>query len=247
MTRWSPQKFPGKETAVKLASLGADTIILCRDALRAETAVAEIKQKSRSTKVRWECICSNFYPSLRCFWRFFFKQNNSALSIDLTSLESIRKCAATLVESTEKIDALINNAGVMAIPKREITTDGFEKQMGINHFGHYALTGLLFEHLKKSENSRIVNVASSAHTFGNIDRNDLMLEKSGAYQAWKAYGNSKLANILFTKELTKKLYLRSDSNIAVVCCHPGKATYLSPSRHIFSLCLSINGILTLTN
>lgn len=160
---------------------------------------------------------------------------NSALSIDLTSLESIRKCAANLVESTERIDALINNAGVMAIPTREITTDGFEKQLGVNHLGHYALTGLLFEHLKKSGNSRIVNVASSAHTFGDIDRNDLMLEKSGAYQAWKAYGNSKLANILFTKELTKKLYLRTDSDIAVVCCHPGKAIY---HYFILSVCLS---------
>lgn len=165
----------------------------------------------------------HYLPSSLRRLTFFRPTNDSALSIDLDNLESVRKCAAILVETTEKLDALVNNAGVMAIPKREITADGFEKQIGINHFGHYALTGLLFDHLKKSGNSRIINVASSAHSFGNIDRDDLMLEKSGAYQAWKAYGNSKLANILFTKELTKKLYLREDNNIAVLCCHPGEA------------------------
>lgn len=110
----------------------------------------------------------------------------------------------------------------MAIPKKELTVDGFEKQVGINHLGHFALTGQLLSLLKKSKSARIVNVASSAHSFSKIDRDDLMLLKNGAYQSWKAYGNSKLANILFTKELTRKLYTKFDTDIAVLCCHPGE-------------------------
>jgi NAD(P)-dependent dehydrogenase (short-subunit alcohol dehydrogenase family) len=150
------------------------------------------------------------------------------MSLDLNSLESIGKCSDELKSSTDKIDILVNNAGVMAIPNKETTLDGFEKQIGINHLGHFALTGQLFSHLKKSGNARVVNVASSAHQFSKIDRGDLMLDKKGAYQAWLAYGNSKLANILFTKELTKKLYLKSDANVAVLCCHPGSAILKHP-------------------
>lgn len=143
------------------------------------------------------------------------------MSLDLNSLESVRKCAEELISSTKEVNILVNNAGVMAIPNKEVTEDGFEKQIGINHFGHFALTGQLFDHMKKSKNARVVNVASSAHQFSAIDRDDLMLDKKGAYQAWKAYGNSKLSNILFTKELAKKLYLKSDNTLTVVCCHPG--------------------------
>jgi NAD(P)-dependent dehydrogenase (short-subunit alcohol dehydrogenase family) len=146
------------------------------------------------------------------------------VSLDLNSLESVRDCAAELIATTYEINILVNNAGVMAIPNKEMTQDGLEKQMGINHFGHFALTGQLFDHMKKSKNARVVNVASSAHTFGALDRNDLMLDKKGAYQAWKAYGNSKLSNILFTKELAKKLYLKFDNSLTVVCCHPGDTT-----------------------
>lgn len=144
------------------------------------------------------------------------------MSLDLNSLDSIRKCAEDLHSATDKIDILVNNAGVMAIPQKEFTADGFEKQVGINHLGHFALTGQVLDLLKKSSSARIVNVASSAHTFGNIDRSDLMLLKDGAYQSWRAYGNSKLANILFTKELGKKLYTKFDTNIASLCCHPGE-------------------------
>lgn len=151
------------------------------------------------------------------------------MSLDLNSLESIAKCSDELRSTTEKIDILVNNAGVMAIPNKETTADGFEKQIGINHLGHFALTGQLFSLLKKSGNARVINVASSAHQFSNIDRGDLMLDKKGAYQAWLAYGNSKLANILFTKELTKKLYLKSDTNVAVLCCHPGSAVLKPPA------------------
>lgn len=157
-----------------------------------------------------------------------------AMSLDLNSLESVRKCSEELISSTKEINILVNNAGVMAIPNKEVTEDGFEKQIGINHFGHFALTGQLFDHMKKSKNARVVNVASSAHLFSAIDKEDLMLDKKGAYQAWKAYGNSKLSNILFTKELAKKLYLKSDNTLTVVCCHPGDySDKFKPSR-IFS-------------
>jgi NAD(P)-dependent dehydrogenase (short-subunit alcohol dehydrogenase family) len=145
-----------------------------------------------------------------------------AFALDLSSLESVKRCTEELKGTVSKIDILVNNAGVMALPKMELTEDGFEKQIGINHFGHFALTGQLFDLLKKSGNARIVNVASSAHLFAQIDKSDLMLLKEGAYQSWRAYGNSKLANILFTKELTKRLYTQFDTNIAVLCCHPGR-------------------------
>ena len=144
------------------------------------------------------------------------------MALDLNSLESIKKCSEELKASCDKIDILVNNAGVMAIPKKELTVDGFEKQVGINHLGHFALTGQIFSLLKKSKSARIVNVASSAHQFSNIDKNDFMLLKDGAYQSWKAYGNSKLANILFTRELSRKLYTKFDTDIAVLCCHPGE-------------------------
>ena len=150
------------------------------------------------------------------------------MTLDLNSLDSVKRCAEELQRVTDKIDVLVNNAGVMAIPNKELTEDGFEKQVGINHLGHFALTGQILNLLKKSKNARIVNVASSAHLFSRIDRDDLMLLKDGAYQSWKAYGNSKLANILFTRELTKKLYTKFDTNIAVLCCHPGNYAVLIP-------------------
>lgn len=124
---------------------------------------------------------------------------------------------------------LVNNAGVMAIPQREETADGFEKHLGINHMGHYALTGLLMPLLRKgatagSASKRIVNVSSAAHLLGKLDTSDLMLQQPGAYGPWPAYGNSKLANILFTRELSRRMGLSSagsDGGITSVCCHPG--------------------------
>ncbi|MCP4007784.1 MAG: SDR family NAD(P)-dependent oxidoreductase, partial [bacterium] len=118
-----------------------------------------------------------------------------------------------------RLDVLINNAGIMAIPRHE-TVDGFEMQFGTNHLGHFALTGLLFEHLLGTPGSRVVNVSSSAHKFGRIDFDDLHRRKS--YKRWQVYGQSKLANLLFTHELQRRFDLRGHDCLAAAC-HPGWA------------------------
>merc|ERR1712013_904816 len=123
--------------------------------------------------------------------------------LDLSSLASVRECAEQLGNSLEKIDILINNAGIMACPEMR-TQEGFEMQIGTNHFGHFLLTNLVMPLLKKAApTARIVNVSSLAHTRGQIQWDDINFEKT-PYDAIKAYGQSKLANILFTKELARK-------------------------------------------
>jgi NAD(P)-dependent dehydrogenase (short-subunit alcohol dehydrogenase family) len=189
----------GKATATKLASLGANTILLCKTAARGEAAVAEIKQTTGSDKV-------------------------STIQVDLSDLSSIQRGVADLKQRVNSIDILVNNAGVMAIPQRTTTKDGFEMHMGINHLGHFALTGQLLDLLRNGDDmKRIVNVASHAHLFGDIDKNNLMLDKPGSYEPWPAYGNSKQANILFTKELARRLQTVSSASTPIValCCHPG--------------------------
>lgn len=122
---------------------------------------------------------------------------------------------------------LINNAGVMAIPNRLTTKDGFELQIGTNHFGHFLLTNLLLDTIKASAPARIINVSSLAHKFGKIHRDDLQLEK-GSYTRWVSYGQSKLANILFTRELAKRL---NGTNVTVNSLHPG-AVATELGRHL---------------
>lgn len=114
---------------------------------------------------------------------------------------------------------LINNAGIMALPDRELTAQNFEKQFGVNHMGHFLLTKLLLEKVKKSEQGKIINLASSAHTMGKFDFDDLNRQKE--YTAWGAYGQSKLANIYFTRHLDSLLKKESVSNVKVVSLHPG--------------------------
>lgn len=119
------------------------------------------------------------------------------------------------VQEEKRLDILINNAGVMAMPKA-LTKDGFEMQLGVNHLGHFLLTNLLLDLLKASAPSRIVVLSSLAHKFGQIDREDLNSEKS--YNKYKAYSQSKLANILFTQELARRL---KGSCVTVNAVHPG--------------------------
>ena len=202
----------GKEAAIKLASLGAKkVIILCRNPVAAAAAIAEIEERSKT------------------------KGHVSTIPLDLGDLKSIENCVKQLKSEVDNIDVLMNNAGVMAIPTRETTLDGFERQMGINHLGHYALTLLLLKSgLIKSSNSdgtaRIINVSSTAHQFGDLEkvRDDLFLARPKAYQPWVAYGNSKLANVLFTRELARRLRQTSSSinsknnnRIATFSLHPG--------------------------
>ncbi|WP_459549116.1 oxidoreductase [Nocardia sp. X0981] len=132
--------------------------------------------------------------------------------LDLADLASVREFAAGI----ESADVLINNAGVMAVPLRR-TADGFEMQIGTNHLGHFALTGLLLGRISE----RIVTVSSGFHSFGAIDLNDLNWERR-PYKRWPAYGQSKLANLLFTFELQRRLTAAGSAKLAVAA-HPGYA------------------------
>ncbi len=138
------------------------------------------------------------------------------MQLDLSDLASVKKFVNEYKSKFQSLDLLINNAGVM-IPPYSKTKDGFELQMGTNHFGHFALTLQLIDIIEKTPNSRIVNVASAAHKYGKINFDDLNWENR-KYKAWRAYGDSKIANLYFTKELAKRL---SDKNIIVTAAHPG--------------------------
>jgi len=138
---------------------------------------------------------------------------------DLADLASVREYANKALDSNTKIDVLINNAGVMACPEMR-TRDGFEYQLGVNHLGHFLLTNMLLPLLKESgQTARVVNVASAAHYFGTMNFDDLNYRLPGSYDRWRAYGQSKLANILFTRELARRL--PSNAGVVVNCLHPG--------------------------
>eukprot|EP00640_Fibrocapsa_japonica_P002167 CAMPEP_0113936988 /NCGR_PEP_ID=MMETSP1339-20121228/3709_1 /TAXON_ID=94617 /ORGANISM="Fibrocapsa japonica" /LENGTH=338 /DNA_ID=CAMNT_0000939583 /DNA_START=144 /DNA_END=1160 /DNA_ORIENTATION=- /assembly_acc=CAM_ASM_000762 len=185
----------GKETAIRLAGLGANVVITCRRPDTIEAAIEDIKKASKSNKV-------------------------SAMTLDLASMASIASFAKEVKSALPKIDILVNNAGVMAIPERKTTAEGFEYQLGVNHLGHFYLTSLLLDKIRKAKaGARIVNVSSEAHRFvKEVNFDDLMAEKE--YAPWTAYGQSKLSNILFTKELQKRLNQAGDS-ITCTACHPG--------------------------
>lgn len=181
----------GKETALELARRGARLYMACRDAARCEAARLEIIERTQNPNV--------------------FNR-----TLDLASLSSVRQFAERFLAEEQRLDILINNAGVMATP-RKLTVDGFEQQLGINHLGHFLLTNLLLDRLKQSAPSRIVVVSSAAYIFGRINKNDLMSEKSYS-KFFGAYAQSKLANILFTRKLSEIL---ADSKVTVNCLHPG--------------------------
>jgi len=139
--------------------------------------------------------------------------------LDLASLASVREFADRLQADAPALDVLVNNAGVMAIP-RQLTEDGFERQLGTNHLGHFALTGLLLPLMVNRAGSRVVTVSSAAHKPGRIDFDDLMSERS--YGKWSAYNQSKLANLLFAYELQRRLDMSGLATISVAA-HPGYA------------------------
>lgn len=180
----------GWETANELARVGAHVVLACRDPKRGADAVARIRQQLPQASVE-----------LR--------------SLDVSSLASVRAFADEL--PLDRIDLLINNAGVMAIPRR-LTVDGFEMQFGTNHLGHFALTGLLIGRI--ADGGRVVNVSSNAHRLARMSFDDLMGEKR--YSEWGNYGQSKLANLLFTAELNRRLQASARSVLSVAC-HPGYA------------------------
>ena len=190
----------GKETAIDLAGRNARVILACRSVEKGEKAAVEVREKSGNDDV-------------------VFRQ------LDLASLASVRQFAATVLEEESRIDILVNNAGVMACPYSK-TEDGFEMQFAVNHLAHFLLTNLLLDRLKEAPSARIVNVSSLAHMNGKINFDDINFEKS--YEPWQAYGQSKLANILFTRSLAKRLV---GTNVTANALHPGSiATELQ--RHV---------------
>ncbi len=149
------------------------------------------------------------------------KANIKVMKLDLTDLNSIHNFTKKYKETYNKLDILINNAGIMMTPYKK-TKDGFELQFGTNHLGHFALTGLLLDYLKNTPKSRVVNVSSMAHKSGVIDFEDLMFENK-KYSPMKSYSRSKLANLLFTYELERRLKKKNIDCISVAA-HPGVAS-----------------------
>jgi NAD(P)-dependent dehydrogenase (short-subunit alcohol dehydrogenase family) len=155
----------------------------------------------------------------------------SVMNLDLASLKSVKEFSEKFKGQFDHLDLLINNAGVM-IPPYSKTADGFELQFGTNHLGHFALTALLIDLIKNTADSRIVNVSSAAHKYGNLDFDDLNWEKR-KYKAWRAYGDSKISNLYFTYELQRR-FGKAGSQVKTAAAHPGwTATDLQRHSRIF--------------
>lgn len=181
----------GKETARALAHLGWQVILVCRNPIRGAAALAELRHDT----------------------------GNEALTLELADMgvmTQVRALAERVLAKYDRLDVLVNNAGVY-LPKRIETEEGFEATFAINHLGYFLLTALLQERLRASGAARIVNVSSEAHRSGRIDFGDLQCEQHG-YSGMHAYANSKLANILFTYELARRL---QGTEVVANCLHPG--------------------------
>ncbi|MEO1079454.1 MAG: SDR family oxidoreductase [Pseudomonadota bacterium] len=206
VANWTPDKLPdlsgrrylitggnsgiGLEAAKILARKGADILIACRNPSKAETAAGEIDTAGRGS--------------------------TDSVALDLSSLASVRAAAAEVRSRYESLDGLVNNAGIMQSPQTR-TEDGFELQLATNHLGHFLLSRLLFDLVERAS-GRITVVSSIAHKFGRINLRDLMSEES--YDPTRAYGQSKLANMLFAQELSRRLEA-ANSPVMVNACHPG--------------------------
>nr|XP_014091931.2 retinol dehydrogenase 12 [Bactrocera oleae] len=180
----------GKETARELAKRGATIYMACRDMEKCE--------KARQELIKDTC-----------------NRNIFGMQLDLASLKSIKDFADNYKKIESRLDILINNAGIMHCP-RMVTQDGFEMQIGVNHLGHFYLTNLLLDLLKKSAPSRIVVLSSLAHKMGPFKNNDFLSERS--YSPSKVYSHSKIANILFARELAKRL---QGTKVTINSLHPG--------------------------
>ena len=183
----------GYEAARVLSAQGARVLIACRSEQKAEDAIARITAANGAVDV-------------------------SHVSLDLGDLASVRACAEQL-QAEERIDVLINNAGIM-VPPYELTKDGFESQFGVNHLGPFALTGLLLDKLAATPAARVVNTSSIAHNAGKIYFGDINAENG--YNAVRRYGQSKLSNLLFSYELQRRLEA-AKIPVMSVACHPGIA------------------------
>jgi NAD(P)-dependent dehydrogenase (short-subunit alcohol dehydrogenase family) len=182
----------GKETAIGLAAMGATVVITARNPEKGRAALDEIRRRSDNDLAQ-------------------------VMALDLADFASIRSFATELLDRFDRLDVLVNNAGGL-LTERRTTAQGFEMAFGVNHLGHFLLTDLLLDRLKESAPSRVVPVASLAHRFAwsGLAWDDLQSERK--YQAMNAYAKSKLANILFTRELARRL---DGSGVTANCLHPG--------------------------
>lgn len=185
----------GYEAARALAAKGAHVVLAVRSTQKGQAAAETIRRAVPDAQVE-------------------------VMALDLGDLSSVRAFAEQFTRQHTALPLLINNAGVMALPYRR-TADGFEMQFGTNHLGHFALTGLLLPLILAAPGARVVNVSSSAHQFGKIDFDNLDGTKS--YRPWTAYGQSKLANLLFTYTLQQR-FRDAGADAIAVGCHPGYAT-----------------------
>ena len=181
----------GKATAIALARKGATVVLLARSADKGKAALAEVQSAAGAVKA--ELIVA-----------------------DLSSQEQVRRAADELKARHDRLDVLVNNAGVF-VPGRHTTVDGLEETFAVNHLGYFLLTHELLPLLKASAPARIVNVASEAHRSAKMAWEDLQFERR-PYRGMRAYGQSKLANILFTYELARRL---EGTNVTANCLHPG--------------------------
>ena len=184
----------GLATARELARAGAQVVMAARNTGKGEEAARRVRAEAPEADVTVEAL-------------------------DLASLDSVRSFAQRVRGGHEHLDLLINNAGVMAPPRRT-TADGFELQLGTNHLGHFALTGLLLDAMEGREDARVVTLSSGAHRIGRIRFDDLQGERF--YFRWTAYGQSKLANLLFALELDRRLRA-AGSTVSSMAAHPGYA------------------------
>ncbi|MFE1763228.1 oxidoreductase [Streptomyces angustmyceticus] len=211
MTRWNTSHIPdqtgrsvvvtgansgiGYATARELARHGARVLLACRNRTRGMAALDRLRSEVPTAEAEFRAL-------------------------DLADLSSVRDFAAALDDfDGERLDLLINNAGVMALPYRT-TADGFEMQFGTNHLGHFALTGLLLPKLLATPGARVVTVSSMLHVLADLDYDDLNSERS--YRRWVAYGRAKSANLLFTHELARRL-AAAGSQVVAAAAHPGYA------------------------
>lgn len=185
----------GLRSAEALAAKGAHVVMACRNAAKAAAALESVKTSATGPA-----------PEV--------------VALDLASLASVTGCAAELSDRLDRIDVLLNNAGIMAVPKGK-TVDGFESQLGTNHLGHFALTGRLLPMLLAAPAPRVVNVSSNAHKFGRLHLDDLFFERTH-YSRWRSYGQTKLANLLFTTELQRRA-VEAGTALTAAAAHPGYA------------------------
>jgi NAD(P)-dependent dehydrogenase (short-subunit alcohol dehydrogenase family) len=183
----------GYQTARELARAGAEVVLACRSVERGTSAAARIRKELPQAQLH-------------------------VAQLDLSSLASVRNFAQQVVAANQPVDILVNNAGIMALPTRQTTADGFEMQLGTNYFGHYALTGLLLPALLAAPAPRVVNLSSNAHKRAKMHFDDLQMERG--YSPMGAYSQTKLAMLLFSRELQRQSQAHG-SRLVSIAAHPG--------------------------